>query len=162
MGDDVTPRSRDIQGIIEIVGIMENTADKMSEKMHLIADVNRSVCIHKCANDSDAACCCCCVVQRLFPILLGHENIRDNNCGLNHGPDLGEWAYKRDSSINAQCESTMVRVLDACEPFLAHGLNTPFQTKPPKRAASPRGFFPAPDDTLGSQLHSMCTVQLAL
>ena len=58
MGDEVTPPSRDTQGIIEI---MENTADKISKKMHLIADINRSIRIHKRANDSDAACCCCVV-----------------------------------------------------------------------------------------------------
>ena len=65
VGDEVTPRSRNIQGTIRII---ENKADKMSKQLHLIADTNRSIRIHKCANDSDTACCCC-VVQRLFPIL---------------------------------------------------------------------------------------------
>ena len=82
MGDEVTPRSRDIQGIIEIIGIMENTADKMSKQMHLIADIKRSIRIHKCADDSDAACCCC-MVQRLFPILRGDQNVGYVTCGLN-------------------------------------------------------------------------------
>ena len=61
MGDDVTPRSRDIQGIIGITQITENTADRVSENNHLITDINGSIRIHKRANDSDAACCCCVV-----------------------------------------------------------------------------------------------------
>ena len=82
MGDEVTPRSRDIQGIIEIMGIMEITADKISKKMHLSADINMSIRFHKRANDSNAACCCC-IVQRLFPILRGDMNIGYVPCGLN-------------------------------------------------------------------------------
>ena len=68
MGDEGKPCSRDIQGIIRIIEIIENTADRMSKKTHLIADINRSIRFHKRANDPDAACCCC-MVQRLFPIL---------------------------------------------------------------------------------------------
>ena len=48
--------------------MIETGANKMSKNKHLIADINTSIRIHKCANDSDTACCCC-VVQRLFPIL---------------------------------------------------------------------------------------------